>query len=159
MLKSRLPSAEAWSAILGVALGVAVSMKLALGVPGIDFFVVNTLGFWIPQLVVLGLLLLFKPRPAVVAGVAGVLAIYCWVYAAGIRSTNDREGLAYLGYVFSFPGAAIGASFIGQQLHLHPVNNAITAAVAAAFVVASGIFVNQVMICHTVIYCSWLKPF
>jgi hypothetical protein len=157
---ARLPSTETWTAILGVVLGVVVSVKLALlGPPG--FILVNASFFWVPQLFILVLLWPFKPRPAVIAGASAVLAIYLWVYDAWIHSINDREGLAWLGYLFSFPGAsigAIGALFLAPRFQ-HLIYSAVAVSFAAACAVATGIFVNQVIICHTVMYCSWLKPY
>jgi uncharacterized membrane protein YfcA len=58
----------------------------------------------------LGALLPFKPRPAVVAGTALALTLHFVSFDAWIRSLPPRESLSWIYYLFSFPGALVGAT-------------------------------------------------
>lgn len=66
--------------------------------------------FWLPQLVlVTGLVLVFRARPATAAGAALALSCYLMAYIAWQRHIEDLSGLVWLGYFFSLPGGVVGA--------------------------------------------------
>jgi hypothetical protein len=144
---------ESFALLPSVLAGVAVAIVLA---PKNDFFFGNFMFYWIPQAIVLGILISFTSRPAVVSGVAVILALYLAAYGAWLFfTTTDDAGLAWLGYLFSLPGAAIGA--IAGALFIKQRNYQRAMIVGAIAAVSSlvGLVLNQLLICSTVMYCGF----
>ena len=141
---------ESYVAIGCVSLGGIVSALLAS--KG-SHFLANFAFYWLPQLGVLAFVCLCKPRLAVIAGVATVLAVYLAAFGTWAFTRNSPESMAWLGYLFSLPGAllaAVGAAImLRARLHIHPL----AAGAMAAGVVFAGIAINQTVVCSTVIYC------
>jgi hypothetical protein len=137
-------------AILAIAPSFGVSAALA---PKDEYFLPNAAFFLITQLGPLALLLPFKPRPPVVAGVSIVLALYLWAFGAWVFSHPDGEGLVWLGYPFSLPGAAIGVVssmlWLGGRMY-----GALAATGIAVSWVLAGIAINQTVVCATIMYCG-----
>jgi hypothetical protein len=107
---------------------------------------------------VLALLWPFKPRPAVIAGVAVVLALYLAIFYLCIHLSHDRDGsLAWLGYLFSLPGAIAGALRAVFLLRKRPLYSIISAGFTAASLVFVGLLVNQTIVCNTIMYCGRLS--
>lgn len=144
---------ESFALLLCVLAGVVVAIVLA---PKDDYFLGNFMFWWIPQAIVLSILISFTSRPAVVSGAAVILAIYLAAYGAWISlsATNDN-GLSILGYLFSLPGAVVGAIagafFIKQRNYLRAV--VVGSVVAASTLV--GLALNQLLLCKTLIYCGF----
>jgi len=144
---------ESFALLPSVLAGVVVAIVLA---PKDDYFFGNFMFWWIPQAIVLGILISFTSRPAVVSGAAVILAIYLAAYGMwlSLTSTNDN-GLAILGYLFSLPGAAVGAIagafFIKQRNYQRAV---VIGSVAAASTLA-GLALNQLLLCNTLMYCGF----
>jgi hypothetical protein len=138
MRAARLLTLEGWCAALGITLGLAVSCVLALPCDG--YFLGNVSFYWGAQACILVLVWLLRPRAAVVAGIALVLAMYPVVFGLWVRS--DREGLVWLAYLFSFPGAAIGAVGAALSLRRRPLCGPIRAGSKAAGMAVAGILIN-----------------
>lgn len=138
-------------AIAGILSGVCVSAILA---PKDAYFIPNVLFFWLSQLAVLALLWPFRPRPAVIAGVALALATYLGLFAVWVFSHPHPDSMAWLGYLFSLPGAAIGSIFSALWLRGRLTYGAIAASCIAASLVFVGILINQTIVCKTVMYCG-----
>jgi hypothetical protein len=144
---------ESFVLLLCLVLGVVVAAVLA---PKGEYFFMNFAFYWIPQIVVVGILVPFSSRPAVVSGAAIILSVYLVVYGIWLTLTKtDDAGLAWLGYLFSLPGGAIGAE-VGANFIKK--NNFQRAMVVGAFAAASttfGLVANQLIICNTVMYCGF----
>jgi hypothetical protein len=138
-------------ACVSVLLGVVVAAALA---PRTSFFLSNFLWYWVPQACVLILLWPLKARPAAVAGVAIALALYLGAFGWWLLSRRHPESLAWLGYLFSLPGAALAA--VGAALWLRGRTgwSALFAGCFAAGAVLVGIIVNQAVVCSTQMYCG-----
>jgi hypothetical protein len=96
----------------------------------------------------------FRPRAAIVAGIAFSLAMYLSLYGYWVSTIDDRSGLIWLGYLFSFPGAVLGAVLAAIALPSRPSLGTLALAILAAAFVAIGIALNQAVICNTVMYCG-----
>lgn len=135
--------------------GVAVAVLLS---PKDDYFLGNFAFYWLPQAIVLAVLLVFVSRPAVLSGVAIVLAIYLALFGAWVFSRSHPDSMAWLGYLSSLPGAGLGA--IVGALYVERVDRqgytraAIAGAVAALFTF-SGLALNQLVVCSTEMYCGF----
>lgn len=145
-------SGERLALLFSMLAGVAAAAVLS---PMDSFFAGNFAFYWVPQLAVLAALLFFSPRPAVLAGVAVTMAIYLILFGAWVFSRPQPESMAWLGYLFSLPGAGVGAIvgsiFINRGHHIRAT------AVAAISVIFTfvGLSLNQIIICSTVMYCGW----
>jgi hypothetical protein len=131
--------------------GVVIAAVLASGG---SFFVSNFLWYWVPQACVLILLWLLKARPATFAGVAIALALYLGAFGWWLFSRGHPESLAWLGYLFSLPGAAIAAVSVALWLRGRRGWGALLVGSFAAGAVLVGIIVNQAIVCSTVMYCG-----
>lgn len=90
-----------WLATLGVGLGLAV----AVWVTGKgEFFWENFAAYWLPQAAVLAVALLLKASREMLGGMAIAMALYLYLFHLWAS-----EAMAWLWYLFSFPGALIGA--------------------------------------------------
>lgn len=120
--------------------------------PHNEYFLESFAMYWLPHAAVLAILLLFKAQRAVFAGAAIAMALYLslfslW-YFKGVGA--DQTAMAWLGYLFSFPGALIGAVlaiFYGKR------SGSIIAVLLAFGWVALGLAINQTVVCSTVMYC------
>lgn len=68
----------------------------------------NFLFYWGPQAALLGLALVTRTRPGVLGGSALVLAAFLLGFHGWMRSRPAGDALAWLFYLFSFPGALVG---------------------------------------------------
>ncbi|WP_047285713.1 MULTISPECIES: hypothetical protein [Pseudomonas] len=73
-----------------------------------DYFWENFAAYWLPQGLILGLLLCTRPTPALFTGVALALAAHLQLFCLWISSPEGALG--WLFYLFDFPGALIGAA-------------------------------------------------
>jgi hypothetical protein len=135
-----------------VLAGVAVAVVLA---PKDDYFFGNFMFYWIPQAIVLGILIPFTSRPAVVSGAAAILALYLAAYGAWHFSRPHPESMAWLGYIFSLPGAAIGAIVGGIFIKQRSYQRAMVVGAIAAASTLVGLALNQLLVCSTVMYCGF----
>jgi len=152
-LKSRLFNSEVKIVWLGIIFDVLVS---ALVAPKDAFFFPNFLYFFGSQVAVLVLLLLFRPRPAVVSGAAAAVPTYLCVFLLYLWFHPDREGLAILGYFFSLPGAVIGGGVAKFCLRRRLLNREIVAVLVSTGFVFAGLLINQAVVCNTMMYCPGL---
>ncbi|MEQ1533984.1 MAG: hypothetical protein ABL906_10515 [Sideroxydans sp.] len=142
---------ESFFLFLGVLAGVIVAAVLA---PWDDYFLANFMFYWIPQAVILGVLMSVSSRPAAVAGTAIILAFYLAAYWAWLHHVkSDDAGLAWLGYLFSLPGAAVGALFGASFIERKKYKYAKVACLILAASTLVGLALNQLLICSTVMYC------
>ncbi|WP_025130736.1 hypothetical protein [Pseudomonas sp. PH1b] len=93
---------------LPAAVAVLWGMLLAAGrawEPS-DYFWSNFAWYWLPQALILGLLLLTRPSLALFTGVALALSAHLQLMCLWINAPEDVMG--WLFYLFDFPGALIG---------------------------------------------------
>ena len=135
-----------------VFLGVLVAAVLA---PKNEYFFGNFIFYWLPQLIIISLLLILKYRLAVVSGCAFIMALYLVLYGAWV-SSQPKDGLIWLGYVFSIPGAALGALAAGYFLKVRIRETTVFIAIAVTSLASAvGVIVNQAAVCSTVMYCGY----
>jgi hypothetical protein len=91
---------------------------------------------------------------AAVAGTSIAMALYLAAYAAWLFSEHGGA-LAWLGYLFSLPGAVFGA-LMAAAVSESTAANGRTLGVAGTFAAAvlAGILLNQGVVCATVLHCS-----
>lgn len=150
-MQSIVSSTEKRVAVACVVLGICVSVALA---PKDEFFLSNFLFFWGSQVLVLFFALVFCLRAAVVAGIAFSLALYLGLFGAWIFTRTYPDSMAWLGYVFSLPGAVVGVVFMALLLQRRPNLGSFAVALVAAAAVAVGIAINQTVVCSTLMYCG-----
>lgn len=73
-----------------------------------EYFWENFAAYWLPQGLILGLLLCTRPTPALFTGVALALAAHLQLFSLWISAPEDSMG--WLFYLLDFPGALIGAA-------------------------------------------------
>ncbi len=73
-----------------------------------EYFWENFAAYWLPQGLILGLLLCTRPTPALFTGVALALAAHLQLFSLWISAPEDTMG--WLFYLLDFPGALIGAA-------------------------------------------------
>jgi len=145
-------SLEFSSAIVVVLLSAA---GVAAQVGNDQYFLGQFTWIWGPQAALVALLLLFKPRPAAIVGSLLVTSVYQVAYVAFVNTHSDGEGLIWLGYLFSFPGAAIGAVLCTIWFHVrHPNSSGLRIGGVTAASTLLGLTLNQTVICSTVMYCG-----
>lgn len=137
--------------LLWVLFGFSVAVSLA---PKDAYFLPNFAFFWLPQLVLLIIAHLCKLRPAMIAGVAFALASHLAVFAIWLRSREHPDSMAWLGYMFSLPGAGIGLLTSIYWSKKWPALKPLSALATAATTVLGCIIFNQTIICNTLMYCS-----
>ncbi|MEI2812656.1 MAG: hypothetical protein V9E91_02260 [Burkholderiaceae bacterium] len=151
MLVNTASWSERLSLIMSVLAGLLVSIWLS---PWDTYFWGNFAIFWIPQLVILVVLLFFVTRQAVLTGIAAVLALYLALFSAWASSSSSHDGLTWLGYLFSLPGAGLGAIVGAIYLEGQTYRRAFTYAAIAAMFTFVGLAINQAVMCSTVMYCG-----
>lgn len=151
-MKPILYNIEKQIAAICIILGACVSVALG---PKDSFFFPNFLFFWGSQvLLIAAFVLLFRPRAAVVAGIAFSLALYLGLFGSWVFIRSYPDSMAWLGYVLSLPGAAVGAVFAASLPQRKPNLGSLAVGLAAAASVASGIAANQLLVCSTLMYCG-----
>lgn len=142
---------ESLSLLPPVLAGVAVAALLS---PKDGYFIGNFAFYWVPQAITLGVVLFFVSRPAVLSGVAVVLALYLALYGAWVFSRPHPESMAWLGYLSSLPGAGLGAIAGALYVKRQSYKKAAIAGVVAASFTLVGLAANQIVVCSTVMYCG-----
>jgi hypothetical protein len=136
--------AERWLALAGVLAGLLAATALSPRDAGLRTFVANLVYSWGPQALVVGVLLAFRPRPAVIAGASLAMALHLVAFASWARTLPPREALAWLYYLFSFPGALVGACAAAVLSRLRrPRAPAPRAGLVAAGLTLVGIVLNH----------------
>lgn len=143
---------ELFAAALSVALGIGLVAALA---SKDQFFFGQFAYVWGPQGAIILLSLLFGPRTASVIGTSIALSLYLVAFVLWERSISNENGLAWLGYFFSFPGAAIGAIIAAIYIERHSTASSVIRLSLIAFAFTCiGLAINQMLVCSTVMYCG-----
>lgn len=134
-------SRERWLAVAILAGGFVVAVAVSPSRRGLGAFLSELGGYWGPQAAAIAVLLVFRPRGAVVSGAALAMTLHflafdAWVHAQG-------EALAWLYYLFSFPGALAGAGTAALLWRRRPGWPAARGGAVAAVLTATGIALNH----------------
>lgn len=144
-------SGERLAAIFTVSVILAIAAVLA---PKDSYFVANFLFFILPSAFLLGIFLPYSPRPAAVAALAAVLALYLVGFHWWLFSDGNPESLAWLGYLASLPGIAIGAIASAFALKRKSAAGVFEVFAFTTFCALVGLLLNQALVCSTVMYCG-----
>ncbi|MBB1059807.1 hypothetical protein [Marilutibacter spongiae] len=106
-------------------------------------------------LLIAGLGGLVSARGAAFFGSACVLAAFLGGYMAWSASTPHPDGLLWLGYFFSLPGAAIGTLAAGLIAKKRAATTWPRIALIASAGCLAGLIVNQGGLCATVMHCAF----
>lgn len=149
---------EACFLILSCVPGVIVAAWLA---PKDEYFMANFLFHWASQLVsliVLGLVMirLIETRLVITAlsAAALVLALHLALFGAWLFSRSHPESIAWIGYLFSLPGALIGAIAGALVVRSQRHENAAKVGMVSSLFAASGVAMSQMVVCSTMMHCG-----
>jgi hypothetical protein len=165
-MKPFLDAEARWAAIgiascIGAALAIAsyavVSQPVSSrgGLSWYGEFFLATGAFLLSPAAVVFLALLGRPRLAAVGGIAVALSLYQAAMLILEITVYGGQGLLFpFVYLFSLPGAALGALaiilFLRTRAHIAPF----AAFCISAAAVLAGVATNQTVVCNTVIpYC------
>jgi hypothetical protein len=142
---------EKTAALICVFIGVLVAAVIA---PDDSSFFANFMFFWLPQAGIFVLLVIVYPRFAVISGAALILAFYLAAFDSW-NSLNGPESMAWLGYLFSLPGAAIGAVAGAVNIKNKTAYRAPHISTAIAAYTLTGLLINQTLVCSTMMHCGF----
>ena len=99
----------------------------------------------------------FKPTPFFQTGAAIGIAITFLAYLYINWSSSRPEGLLGLGHLFSLPGAASG--LVISAIALKKTNTKLSkrAFLFGLIGVLIGFFINQLLVCNTLMWCGFLS--
>lgn len=139
-------------AVAGIALGFVISCILAFRA---EPFLSNFEFYWGSQLVGIAIILLLRPRPAIVGALSVCMVLVLSGFKAWLsrRSNANPDGLVWLLYLVLLAGTAMGAAIgtywlRGKQAFSWFKTTCIIAATAAA-----GCIISISMSCYWVFYC------
>ena len=138
-----------------IAVAACISgLTVAFSLSHKSYFLGSMAFYWGPHLAVLALVSMFKPRSAVIAGIAFGLSIYLAAFAIWVSTRLHPSPMAWLGYLFALPGALAGAG-IALYIQNREANlGTLATTMAALCCVLLGITFNQVVVCNTLFYCG-----
>lgn len=105
------------------------------------------------MLAVAGIAWLVSRSTATAVGAGAAVLLYFVLYTVWVHS-QPPDGLIWLGYVFSLPGALLGGligAVIARDYRTRPVRVALCIGLLA---IAFGIAANQAVLCSTLVYCA-----
>ncbi|UUY08193.1 hypothetical protein LRS11_20725 [Pseudomonas sp. J452] len=135
-----------------IGFGILVACFLS---PKDRYFLGNMAIFWLPQAAILLCMWLLGSRPSVISGVALILSLYLAAFGVfTFYNSGPDASMAWLGYLFSLPGAGIGALIGIAIIKLRKIHAAAVAGVVSAICTFVGLAINQAALCNTVLYCG-----
>jgi len=134
-----------------------ISLTVAIiSSPKNTYFLSNFLWYWIPQAIVIGLLFAFKFRLAIIAGAILALTIDLALYEIWTNSSKDPMiANVWVGYLFTIPGAFIGALLYGLKIKNKVSISYKKVIINSTIFTIIGIGIIQFILCSTVVYCSF----
>jgi hypothetical protein len=117
-------------------------------------FLPNLLYFTLPPLAVAGLAGVVCWRGAALLGSACVLSAYLCLYGVWTSMSNPADGLAWLGYLLSMPGAGLGGLIGALIARDYRDRGPCHVALICAGGCLAGLLINQTGLCMSVMYCS-----
>ena len=138
----------------------SISLLIAVVVLVLIFGDAMYIGIWYYLLIPIITLLItwgFKSPPLFQTGAVLGLSITFLIYLSLNWNAERPEGLLGLGHLFSLPGAAIGLVFSAYFLKMRNIFGASIGFTLGLFGVLVGFFMNQVVVCNTVMWCGLLS--
>jgi hypothetical protein len=137
-----------------LAAAVALSLPVVVLLSGDPIYV----GLWyylVVPAVALGLAVAFRAKPLFHFGTSLAVATTLLAYMSINWSAARPEGLLALGHLFSLPGAGTGIALgvIFAKRFQHPLVVLFLGLLGPL----SGFFINQLVVCNTVIWCGPLS--
>ena len=99
----------------------------------------------------------FKPPPLYRLGISFGLLITFVTYLCINYFSARPEGLLGLGHLFSLPGAAVGIVISAYLANRSPRLTLQGAFIMGLAGILSGFFINQLIVCNTVMWCGVLS--
>jgi hypothetical protein len=119
------------------------------------YFLGNMAIFWLPQAAILLCMWLLDSRPSVISGAALILSLYLTAFGIFmLYNSGPGTAMAWLGYLFSLPGAGIGALIGIAIIKFRKIHTAAVAGVISAICTFVGLAINQTTLCNTVLHCG-----
>ena len=109
--------------------------------------------FVVPS-VLLGLCASLRPKPLYLFGASLALCITLIFYLTLNWRASRPEGILGLGHTFSLPGAIAGALIAAVLLRRYASVGPISALITGFAGVMVGFFINQLLLCNTVMWCG-----
>ena len=142
------------------SLDTTLATTLALSLSAVVLFVGDPLyvGLWyylVVPAVALGLAAALRAKPLFLSGTSLALTITLLAYMPINWRAVRPEGLLGLGHLCSLPGAGVGivlGAFLAKRVQ-HPL----IVAVLGFLGLLSGFFINQLIVCNTVMWCGPLS--
>jgi hypothetical protein len=137
---------------------LAATVALCLSV--VALFVGDPLyvGFWyylVVPAVALGLAAAFRAKPLFLFGTSLAVTITLIAYMSINWRATRPEGLLALGHLCSLPGAGVG--IVLGALSAKRVQRPIVVLLLSLLGLLSGFFINQLIVCNTVMWCGPLS--
>ena len=133
-------------AVVFLLISIIVAIVLS---PKNTYFLGNFLYYWLPQAIVVIVLLLLRLRLAVISGAVFALTLSL----IGYSMFNDS--MAWIGYMFIIPVGFLGAMTYGlitKSKKSIPYTKVIIYSTVSTMI---GIGIVQFILCSTVMYCGW----
>lgn len=137
-------------AILVIFAGICTAIVIA---PHNKHFLPNFLYYWGPQGIILSILYFGRIHLSVIAGSALIMTLHLIAYDIWISRPSDA--MAWLGYLFSIPGALVGALAFGLLMKKYPYKSALFIGLWGSFSTFVGIGMIQLYLCCSVLYCGF----
>jgi len=99
----------------------------------------------------------FKSPPFFQTGAVLGLSITFLIYLGINWNADHPEGLLGLGHLFSLPGAAIGLVVTAYLAKIRHIIGSLIGFSLGFLGVLAGFFINQVVVCNTVMWCGLLS--
>lgn len=124
--------------------------------PKTTYFLGNFLWYWLPQAIVIGLLFAFKFRLAIIAGAIIALTIDLALYVTWTNLSKDpMVANVWIGYLFTIPGAFIGALLYGLTIKNKTSYSYKKIIINSTIFTIIGIGIIQFILCSMVMYCGF----
>jgi len=128
--------------LIALLFGLIVAVVFA---PKNNFFFGNFAYFWGPQAIIFLLIIVLRFRIGILTGCAFILAIFLLVFHSWVFSHDRPEALVWIFYLFSFPGAGVGAILAGFFCKRYSLNN-FQSIVFSALATFIGLFISLCII-------------
>lgn len=141
---------ERFVAIFVIFAGICTAIVIA---PYNKYFLLNFLFYWGPQGIILSILYFGRIHLSIIAGSAFIMTLHLIAYDICISRPSDA--MAWLGYLFSIPGALVGAFIFGLYMKKYPYKYNLFIGLGGAFSTLVGIGIIQLYLCCSVLYCGF----
>ena len=134
---------------------VTVSIVMVKG----DALYIGLLYYFAVPIVIVGIGAALRAKPMFLFGTSLAIAITLIFYMSINWQATRPEGLLGLGHLFSLPGAVVGVFIAATSLKRKATTSLFIAFLFGLIGLLSGFFVNQLIVCNTVLYCGQLSFF